>query len=68
MSPSWASSPRETDRLTDRQSQCDFDFDFDFDLRSFSEESRFEKTASQDISWGAEELNRVESSELTVAE
>jgi hypothetical protein len=21
----------KTDRLTDRQSQCDFDFDFDFD-------------------------------------
>jgi hypothetical protein len=27
MSPTWGSTPRLTDWLTDRQSQCDFDFD-----------------------------------------
>jgi hypothetical protein len=29
MSPRWGSTPKLTDWLTDRQSQCDFDFDFD---------------------------------------
>jgi hypothetical protein len=46
--------------LTDRQSQCDFDFEKSFLC--------FEALACQDMSFGAEELNWVESSELAVAE
>jgi hypothetical protein len=29
--PRWGLTPRLTEWLTDRQSQCDFDFDFDFE-------------------------------------
>jgi hypothetical protein len=35
MSPRWGSTPRLTDWLTDRQSQCDFDYDLDNESLEF---------------------------------
>jgi hypothetical protein len=59
----------KTDRLTDRQSQCDSDSDSDKQSsRVGSEGSNFERTAGQNMSFEAEELNGVESSEVAVAE
>jgi hypothetical protein len=54
----------KTDRLTDCQSQCDSLSLWTLTLK----ESTFETPDCQDVSFGAEELNWVESSELAVAE
>jgi hypothetical protein len=41
MSPKWGSTPRLTDWLTDRQSQCDFDFDLTDKSRSKQADQRW---------------------------
>jgi hypothetical protein len=54
------------DRLTDRQSQCDFDFDLTLTLTLDSVE--FRGPAGQDRRLEAEELNRgIQASELLSA-
>jgi hypothetical protein len=58
MSPKWGSTPRLTDWLNDRQSQCDFDFDFTRVLRLQLEEQEFcvrWPPACEDVSPTAEE-------------
>jgi hypothetical protein len=51
MSPRRGSTPRLTDWLTDRQSQCDFDFDFGFDPVSCSVDRELSSAREAEKRW-----------------